>query len=176
MVLVVGDSVTETGIVSFNQLSSASYCEIGVSSFREMIRDTIKSRLDLVVSDDVIREMMDKMIDLSRKNRGAKAKIFGRSYSDGSTGSGVISEEEIFSALSQMLNQLSQTVTSCLYRASDQLVADVADTGIKLVGGGANLPGLATFLAESLSIRIEVPEYPENAIVNGLALLHSQTA
>lgn len=50
----------------------------------------------------------------------------------------------------------------------EELAADLIDSGITVIGGGAQLPGLDRVLGEALEIPCFIAEDPENAVVRGL--------
>ena len=50
----------------------------------------------------------------------------------------------------------------------EELAADLIDSGLTVVGGGASLPGLDRVLGEALDIPCFIAEEPEKAVVRGL--------
>jgi len=173
MTLVVGDSTTEAGIVSFGALAAHSAVRVGIRNLRAALRQAIRDRLDLVVTEEVASEILAKLIDFTRANRGARATIYGRSLADGESASRTITEEELFGTLEPLFGEIVGTVRSAIEVASDQLVADVADGGAWLVGGGAYLRGIAPAIAEALNIPIHTSPEPELRIVKGLGTIAS---
>ena len=51
-----------------------------------------------------------------------------------------------------------------------ELVADLADTGLVLTGGGALLRGLSTYLNEQLGIPVRVADDPLTTVARGTAI------
>lgn len=171
MTLAIGESTTEAGIVSFGTLAARGALRIGVRDLRGAIQQVTRDRLDLVITDDVASEILAKLIDFTRTNRGARATIYGRSLADGESASRAISEEELFAGVEPLFGELLRTARAAIETASDQLVADVADGGIWLVGGGAHLRGLAPALAHALGVEVHETTEPELTIVRGLATI-----
>ncbi|MER3468378.1 MAG: hypothetical protein C4312_07790, partial [Thermoflexus sp.] len=62
-----------------------------------------------------------------------------------------------------------ETVRSVLDETPPELIADIMETGIALVGGGAQLKGLAQRLTEETRIRCWVPPEPVTAVAMGAA-------
>jgi rod shape-determining protein MreB len=173
MTLVLGDSTTEAGIVSFGALAAKAATRVGVRDLRSALQQAIRDRLDLVVTDEVASEILTKLIDFTRVNRGARATIYGRNLADGESASRTITEEELFGALEPLFSEIVQTGRSAIETASDQLVADVADGGVWLLGGGAHLKGIAQAIEHMLGIPIHTTSEPELRIVKGLGAIAS---
>jgi rod shape-determining protein MreB len=173
MTLVLGNSTTEAGIVSFGALAARAATRVGVRTLRGALQQVIRDRLDLVVTDEVASEILSKLIDFTRANRGARATIYGRSLADGESASRSITEEELFGALEPLVGEMIHTARNAIETASDQLVADVADGGVWLLGGGAHLSGIAPAIEGALGIPIHTTSEPELRIVKGLAAIAS---
>jgi rod shape-determining protein MreB len=173
MTVVLGESLIETGIVSFGKLAARATSATGVSSFRNAIRESVKTTCDLVISDEVANDILTELIDFQRTHRGAQAKIWGRSLANGESESGVIAEDVIYAAILPSLDLITQTVINCIAQAPNQLVTDVADRGVWLLGGGAHLSGLAGELERRLGVEVHTISDPELAVVRGLSVIHA---
>jgi rod shape-determining protein MreB len=175
MTVVLGESLIEVGIVSFGKLAARTTSATGVSSFRNAIRESVKTTCDLVVSDEVANDILTELIDFQRTHRGAQAKIWGRSLANGESESCVIAEDTIYAAMLPNLDLITQTIISCISQAPNQLVTDIADRGLWLLGGGAHLPGLATELERRLGVEVHTISEPELAVVRGLSVVHASS-
>ncbi|WP_298208518.1 rod shape-determining protein [Ferrimicrobium sp.] len=173
MTVVFGESLVEAGIVSFGKLAARMTSPTGMSSFRSAIRESVKATCDLVISEEVANDILTELIDFQRTHRGAQAKIWGRSLANGESESGVITEDVIFAAILPSLDLIAQTITSCISQAPNQLVTDVADRGLWLLGGGAHLLGLAQELERRLGVQVHTIAEPELAVVRGLSAIHA---
>ncbi|MGC9154554.1 MAG: rod shape-determining protein [Ferrimicrobium sp.] len=173
MTVVLGESLVEAGIVSFGKLAARATSPTGVSSLRSAIRESVKTTCDLVISEEVANDILIELIDFQRSHRGVQAKIWGRSLANGESESGVITEDVIFAAILPGLELITQTITSCISQAPNQLVTDVADRGLWLLGGGAHLPGLAPELERRLGVGVHTIAEPELAVVRGLSVIHA---
>lgn len=173
MTVVLGESLVEVGIVSFGKLAARATNATGVNSFRRAIRESVKTTCDLVISDQVASDILTELIDFQRTHRGAQAKIWGRSLANGESESGVISEDVIYAAILPSLDQITETIINCISQAPNQLVTDVADRGVWLLGGGAHLQGLASELENRLGVAMHTVPEPELAVVRGLSVVHA---
>jgi len=173
MTVVLGESLVEAGIVSFGKLASRASATASVSAFRQAIRESVKATCDLVISEEVANDILTQLVDFERTHRGAQAKIWGRSLANGESASGVILEDEIFASILPTLDLITQTITDCIAKAPNQLVTDVADRGLWLLGGGAHLVGLAAELERRLGVEVHSIAEPELAVARGLSVVHA---
>lgn len=79
-----------------------------------------------------------------------------------------VSSEDVCQALQPVLTELAKEVRQVLKDASPQLVVDVSGNQAVLIGGGANLPGLAEFLRRETHLAFQVPAQPELATRLGM--------
>jgi len=64
-------------------------------------------------------------------------------------------------------------IEAIINKCSPDVVSDIAQTGIYVCGGGANITGLDTYLAKKLSLPIHISEEPHNVATRGLGKLLS---
>ncbi|MCL5972862.1 MAG: rod shape-determining protein [Ferrimicrobium sp.] len=173
MTVVVGESLVEAGIVSFGKLAARATSPAGIASLRNAIRESVKITCDLVISEEVANDILTQLVDVQRGHRGAQAKIWGRSLANGESESGIITEDVIFDAIVPSLDLITQTIIDCISSAPNQLVTDVADRGLWLLGGGARLVGLAAELERRLGVQVHSIDEPELAVIRGLSVVHA---
>ncbi|OYW18778.1 MAG: hypothetical protein B7Z55_09980 [Planctomycetales bacterium 12-60-4] len=63
-----------------------------------------------------------------------------------------------------------RNVQTVIEHCAPELVADLADTGMVVTGGGAQLPGLELFFQERLGVPVRVPHEPQRVAVRGAAI------
>ncbi len=82
-----------------------------------------------------------------------------------------VNAEEIRQTLSETINTIVEAVQMTLERTPPELAADIVDTGIVLVGGGALLKNLDVLLREVTGVPITVANDPLSAVVLGAGQL-----
>lgn len=78
-----------------------------------------------------------------------------------------MTSEEVREALSEPLQEIVDAVRRTIERCPPELIADLADTGMVLTGGGALLRGIDRFLSRQLGIPVRVADSPRTAVVRG---------
>ena len=85
-----------------------------------------------------------------------------------------VTTTEVFLAIREQLEQISEAVREVLEITPPELSADISETGIILTGGGALLPGIDALIHKKTSVRTAVAEDPVNCVARGIgcALKH----
>ena len=82
----------------------------------------------------------------------------------------IVTSEEIRESLRGPIGAILNCIKSVIEQCQPELVADLADTGLVLTGGGALLRGLASFMNEQLGIPVRVDEDPLTSVARGAAI------
>ena len=79
----------------------------------------------------------------------------------------VVVSEEIRQALADPLQHIVLGIRATIERCHPQLVADLADTGMVLTGGSAQLRGIEQYLREQIGIPVRRDHDPERTAIRG---------
>lgn len=177
--IVVGEAYTEAGIAAMGSLCASSASKSGVRDLRRAIREYLWSNHELAISDETASEVLTQLCDVSRPTQTARARIWGRRRTDAESTNAIVDASALVAAMTPTLHAIEQLAHTALARAHAQLVADIADRGLVLAGGGAYVPGLAARLANSLGVSVTVADDPLDAVLRGLRVnvrMHRQSA
>lgn len=94
-------------------------------------------------------------------------EVKGRDTISGLPRKTVVTSIEIRDALSEPVRQICEATRSVLEEAPPELSADIVDTGVMLVGGGALLLGMAEAMGEYLGIPSRIGPDPLTAVARG---------
>ena len=75
---------------------------------------------------------------------------------------------DVTPVIAPMISEIVFLLNGLIAQIPEELAADLIDSGLTVVGGGASLPGLDRVLGEALDIPCFIAEEPENAVVRGL--------
>jgi len=82
-----------------------------------------------------------------------------------------VDDRDIRKALSRSVKTLVEAVKGSIEQAPPELVADIMERGITLVGGGSLLRGLDQLVAEETEMPTKVAEDPLTAVVRGAGVV-----
>ena len=122
---------------------------IGLSSARE-IKHTLGTALPEAAPEDIIMRMTG--FSLERR----QPETFD------------VETRPVIHACEEVVSEVAGLCASVVTEVSEELSADLIDSGITLVGGGAEMPGLDKRLGDTLGIPCRIADAPSKCAVRGL--------
>jgi rod shape-determining protein MreB len=95
----------------------------------------------------------------------------GRDLMTGLPREAVVTDAQIREALSRSLRLIIENIKATLEVTPPELVADIYERGIVLVGGGAMLRLIADAISEAAHIPVRIADDPLTCVVRGSGLL-----
>ena len=84
-----------------------------------------------------------------------------------------IASEVLYGAIQVYYKNIIDAVSGVINSCSPAVATEIQKSGITVVGGGANIPGLAAMMSESLGLNIRIPQDPHYAVIAGAGMLLS---
>ena len=85
-----------------------------------------------------------------------------------------ISSVEIREAITKVLDRIAEAAREALEQSPPEILSDLLERGITLVGGGALLEGIDKYFEEKLKTPVIIGEDPMSAVVRGANVLLSE--
>jgi rod shape-determining protein MreB len=100
-----------------------------------------------------------------------EVSVKGRDLVTGLPREVIITDGDIREAMAQSIGTLVETIKEVLETTPPEIVSDIMQRGIYLVGGGALIRGLDVLLNEELKIPIYIANDPLTAIARGTGII-----
>ena len=100
-------------------------------------------------------------------DRQETARVAGRDLTTGLLRRTTVASADVRRALHRPLEQIIEAVMQLLERTPPELVSDIAERGIVLVGGGALLPGFDRMLSGATGLPIIIADEPLTTVARG---------
>lgn len=173
MVINIGSGVTEIAVLSLGGVVSSRSVRSGGAAMTELLARTLKREYGLGVGLSTAEEAKRLLGTLSPKHKST-LRINGRSHGKQAVTSIKLKSQEIRPLFELGLEKTVLAARSVLERTPPDLVADIAERGISLSGGGAYLHGLPQYLSDKLQVQVELSQDPLLTCVKGafIALTH----
>ena len=168
MVLDIGHQVTEFAIVSMGSIAGRGTINRGSFEINNSIERHLKRDRDILVGPHTIREIKNKITTAISRDYETALFISGKSNLDEMPISFEITSKEIYPFVDEQISLLVSEIHDSMQNIPPELLADAADHGISICGGGALIFDIAQRLEEETHIRCEVIEEPILAKVKGL--------
>ncbi len=168
MVVDLGGGTTEIAVVTMGCLAQHESLQIAGNTFDEDIRRYVRRERDILIGRLTAEQIKQKIGCAYLRDAEIAIAVKGKSYLTGMPVLFEVNTTEVFLALREHLEQIAETVRATLSRTPPELLGDISESGIRLTGGSALLPGLARCIERKTKIPTIVAPDPANCTVLGI--------
>ncbi|OGG61507.1 rod shape-determining protein [Candidatus Kaiserbacteria bacterium RIFCSPHIGHO2_02_FULL_59_21] len=171
MVIDIGGGTTDIGVVSLGGLVNARNVRIAGDRFNADIVAHVRNEFKVLIGEKTAEELKIALASVSANRDRIEAFARGRDLVTGLPREIVITDNDIRNAIGHSVEELVEAAKEVLETTPPELVADIMQKGVYLVGGGALIRGLPEFLTESLGVPVIVDQDPLTAVVRGTSVV-----
>lgn len=168
MILDIGHHLTEFTIVSLGGIASKGCIKRGSYEIDKAIINHLKSDRDILIGPHTARAIKNKITSAEQRDCETALFVSGKSILDNMPISFEVTSTEIFPFVDEQIDLIVKEIHHEILKVSPDLLADAADHGISICGGGALIFDIAERLSEELGIRCETVDEPRLAKIKGL--------
>lgn len=173
MVIDIGHHITEFAIVSLGGVAAKGVIKRGSYEIDKAIINHLKRDRDILIGPHTAREIKNKITSAIDRECETALFVSGKSCLDDLPISFEVTSTEIFPYIDEQVNLIIKEIHNEILSVSPDLLADAADHGILLCGGGSLVFDIAQRLSKELDIRCEVVDEPRLSKIKGLGILMS---
>jgi rod shape-determining protein MreB len=167
MIIDLGGGTTEVSIIALYDIVYCESIRAGGHRFVEAILDYYKNHENLVISREVAEELKRQYGSALPRKNIRSFQVEGHEYKTGIPKT-ITSNSEILSlAFDPLIAQISAAVFKALEKTPPEIVSDILENGITLVGGGALLSQMAARISNDTQIQVRLAENPLLSIAIG---------
>lgn len=167
MVIDIGGGTTEMAVFSLGGIVVSRSIRVAGDEMDEDIIRYARQKYNLLIGERMAERAKIEIGSAYPLPEEKTTTLRGRNLVTGLPDSVEVSSIEIREALSNSLSIIIETVKSTIDETPPELVADLMEQGIALVGGGALLKGMDERLSEETKMRVYVSEDPMTCVVRG---------
>lgn len=167
MIVDIGGGTSDIAVISLDGVVVSSSIKVAGDDFDDAIVRFMRKRHNLLIGERSAEEIKINIGTCYKRPENISMDIRGRNLVTGLPKTVTVSSDETEEALREVTSQIVDAVHSVLERTPPELVADIADRGIVLTGGGALLHGLEDLIEENTGITTMTAEEPLTAVAIG---------
>jgi len=171
MVVDVGGGTTEVAVISLGGVVASQSSRVGGDEMDDAIKQFLKKDKGVDVGDRTAEAIKVRLGSAHPLTREFRAAVTGRSLLTGLPESVEFSTREIREALEEPVEAIIDTVKVTLDRTPPELVTDILNQGIHLVGGGSLLIGLPDRIRAETGMPTRVVADPLGVVVEGAGII-----
>lgn len=167
MVVDVGGGTCNIAVLSMNGVAVSSSIPIGGIAFDETIARYVRRNYGVIIGETTAEEVKIQIGSVYPRQEDPTISVKGRDAKNGTPRELTLTSSEIFNVLQRPARMITDEVLSVLEDTTPELVADIAENGITLTGGGSLIWGMDMLLKERTGIRCTVADDPESCVAYG---------
>ena len=171
MIVDIGGGMTQVAVISSGGIVRSRAVKLAGEKLDAAIINNLRMKKDLYVGE-MTAELLKVRLGtaLPETNRGL-LDVSGRNEKLKCAQTVRIGSEDIYNAIHIALEAICRTITSVLESTPPELASDISDFGIMLVGGGANINGIAELINKKTGLRVTTAKNPMDCECIGIARL-----
>ena len=167
LIIDIGGGTTGIGVISLGGLVNARNVRVAGDRFNADIVAHIRNEYKILIGEKTSEEVKISLASVAPGYERVEATARGRDLVTGLPREIVLTGQDVRNAIGHSIEEIVEAAKEVLESTPPELVSDIMQRGIYLVGGGALIRGLPEFLSESLGVPVNVDSDPLTAVVRG---------
>ena len=167
MIVDIGGGTSDVAVISLGGIVESNSLKIAGDDYNEAIVKYIRRTYNLLIGEPTAERIKMTIGSVYPREEPVMMEVKGRDLVTGFPARIIVSSEETIEAFAEVTAQILDTIHNVLEISPPELVADIAEQGIILSGGGSLIYGLDKLVEESTGIRAYVGESALEAVVVG---------
>jgi len=163
----IGGGTTEIAVISLGGIVTFKSLKIAGDQFNQDIIRYVQENYKLLIGENSAENVKISIGEAILSKEIKIASLRGRNLVTGLPEEIQVSSHDIQKAMDRSLNQIIEATKEVIEETPAELLADIMEEGIYLVGGGALLRGLDRLIAQVVKIKTKIVEDPLTAVVRG---------
>lgn len=171
MIIDSGGGTTDIAIISLSGIVCARSVNIAGDRLNQDIISYIRDTFQVLIGERTAEEIKLEAASILTQNEVTEVTVRGRDLVTGLPREIVVTDTDVREALMPSLDALLKEIKEVLETAPPEVVSDVMQRGIHLVGGGALLKGFNKLLEEWFKIPVHIADDPMTAVARGAGIV-----
>lgn len=172
MVVDIGGGTTDVAVVSLNGIVQSQNLRVAGDVFNQNIISYIRDEFKILIGEKTAEDLKIEIGNvIADKKNSTEVPVRGRDLVSGLPREVFITDADVREAIAGSIDSIIETIKQVLESTPPEILSDVMRRGIYLVGGGAQIKGLAEVLAEYVKIPVYVADDPLTAVARGTGMI-----
>ena len=171
MIIDIGGGTTDIAVISLGGIVSSQTLKIAGDKLNQDIINYANEELKMVLGEKTAEDIKIAIGSAYKLDSDLEAPIRGRDLITGLPKEMIVNSDQIREALKDSIQDIANAVKDTIEQTPPELVADIMNRGVVLVGGGSLLRGLDKFLHEETKMPVKVIDDPLTAVARGTGII-----
>lgn len=171
LIIDMGGGLIEMSIVSGGGIVAEKTIKTAGDSMNHSLANYIYLKYGLILGETTCEHLKIYLLNFKQKNKTFTVR--GKSLENGLPKSVRIKSSEVKEALFGSISQIIDSVKELIDISPPEVVDEIYERGIILIGALANIEGIDNFLSGELKIDVMIAADPDDAVIRGLLKLNN---
>lgn len=167
MIVDIGGGTTDVAVISLGGIVVSNSLKLAGDDYNEAMIKYIRRTYNLLIGEPTAEKIKMAIGSVYPREEPLTMEVKGRDMVSGYPARIIVSSEETIEAFAEVTAQILDTIHNVLEISPPELIADIAEKGIVLTGGGSLLYGVDKLVEESTGIQAFVSQSALEAVVVG---------
>ncbi|MBQ1371953.1 MAG: rod shape-determining protein, partial [Oscillospiraceae bacterium] len=167
MVVDIGGGTTDIGVLTMNGLANSASIKVAGDNFDEAIIRYLRKKYGLIVGQTIAEDTKITVGSVYERGEPVETLVKGRDFKTGLAREILVTSADMVEALRRPARQIVEAILSVLEQTTPELVADIAQNGIVLTGGSAQLWGMDKLVTEHTGMQCSVADDADSCVALG---------
>ncbi len=170
MIIDIGGGTTDIAIISLGGIVRSKNLKVAGDKLNSDIMSYIRNEFKILIGEKTA-EYIKINVGCVIPGDPLETTVRGRDLITGLPREVVITDSDIREAISGSIDTLVEAAKEVLETTPPEILSDVMNRGVHLIGGGALIKGIDTLLTSSLKLPVYIAEDPLTAIARGTGII-----
>jgi len=171
MIIDIGGGTSDIAVISLGGVVRSKNLRIAGDKLNNDIISYVRGEFKILIGEKTAENIKISTGAIISGKEPLEASIKGRDLISGLPREVVITDSDIREAISQSVDTLIESVKEVLEITPPEILSDVMQRGIYLIGGGALIKGLAEIINEYTKIPVYIANDPLTAVCRGTGVI-----
>ncbi|HPH96157.1 MAG TPA: rod shape-determining protein [Anaerolineaceae bacterium] len=169
MIICLGGGTTQAAVLAMNGIVCAETSHTAGLKMDDAIAAYVRKKYGLIIGQPTAEQLKIKIGSAIPGGEQQSLEVQGQDQVNGLPRPATLTTDEIADALEDPLNEVVNTVKRVLEKTPPELIADIIDRGVAIVGGSSMLRGIDKYLTRALGIPAYLVDNPITCTAEGAA-------
>ncbi|MFA5889221.1 MAG: rod shape-determining protein [Candidatus Paceibacterota bacterium] len=171
MIIDIGGGTSDIAVISLGGVVRSKNLRIAGDKLNTDIISYVRSEFKILIGEKTAENIKISIGAILSGPTPLEASIKGRDLISGLPREVVITDSDIREAISQSIDTLIESIKEVLEITPPEILSDIMQRGIYLIGGGALIKGLAEIITEYTKIPVHIAGDPLTAVCRGTGII-----
>ena len=167
MIIDIGGGTSDIAVISLSGVVESSSIKIAGDQFNEAVVKYMRRKHNLLVGERTAEQMKMQIGCVFPKEEETTIEIKGRCLMTGQPKTITVTSTEMLEAFEEPVERILEAIHGVLERTPPELVADIANNGIVMTGGGSLVDGFDKLITARTGIHAMVAENAIQCVAEG---------